>query len=349
MNHLDRTWRQLLDKWLDGSYKAADEQALRDLLKKENDAFRREATRGLMGLPAEDHQSRMANIRRRIPQARARRTWPYYYAAAASALLLMAAAIVWRQFQTATPTGTEARSASAEAQNALPYSDDELVMDDQTNATPDPGSALRPAPAPAPAPPPSFADDKPIAFSENRSEGLANPTNETAEIDDARTTPAAEETRETLARSARKTDMALKKENADPLPEASSLSAGAPPASESPSSALPKAKTEQPTGIFPAMESASRIQPAEGWPAFYQRVAAESSCISSANGAALRDTVRLRFTLSEKGFARNVVIVHARYPDCAREAERIVRRQRWIADPPDERREFLISVPFGKN
>ena len=349
MNHLDRTWRQLLDKWLDGSYKAADEQALRDLVEKKDDAFRREATRGLMRLPAEDHQRRIANIRKRIPQTRARHTWPYYYAAAASALLLITAAIVWQQFRTATPTGTEARSASAEAKNDLPYSDDELVMDNQTYATPDPGSAPRPTPAPAPAPPPSFADDKPIVFSENRSDGLANPTDETAKMDDARTTHAAEETREALARSARKTDMALKKENADPLPEASSLSAGAPPASESPGSARPKAQTKQPTGIFPTTEHAPGIQPAEGWPAFYQRVAAESSCISSANGGALRDTVRLRFTLSEKGFARNVVVVNARHPDCAREAERIVRRQRWIADPPNERREFLISVPFGKN
>ncbi|MFN4081366.1 MAG: energy transducer TonB [Saprospiraceae bacterium] len=351
MNRPDLTWRQLVDKWLDGSFRAADEHVLHELLEKEDDAFRREATRGLMRLPAEDHQSRIARLRKQAGQSSMRGLRAYRYAAAAAILLLTTAIFGWLLLRPDLPAETDAIAISAETlePNREPSATDEIAGAFR-KLPPDArvGSDPRPAPSgPAPAPGSYAAPLAATGADDSRhlpdtDEGAGLDLSYPSAVEEAPGARyAAKDIRETQDKAAASgQDLIVPEKEVQPNPSGIAQPPSGPQLSK-------RARRAPPAAAGP--EFVSGVRPEEGWTIFYEQLAAASPCISSANGTELRDTVRLRFTIDKDGFSRKVVIVSARHPECASEAERIVMRRRWIVDDSVKDRDFLISLPFGKN
>lgn len=350
-----------IKKWLDGDFRRSDEDALRQSAK--DDAFVRDAMDGFYGLPEEDHAKRLASLRKKIRGGadvpmQAEKTKPKWWAMAAALVFLLGA--VWfmqtnnfNENKTISEAAKPIKPEVTEAPAVADFSEEKNTTqkENQTSATQNtaasaeakmeqaaPSTAQQKEQKPTPKPqnttttPPKTNKTRAIATAPTPANTNAEPTGKVAETR-APSPPPSDENIEEAGNmvsedvSVEKTEAAIPKKD-KPASATAKKKAKEAVADEATTFETDRELADFADSIYNADAYAPALpeepEPLMGWDDFRRYLRINARLTEEALNNNISGTVRLRFSLNQRGEPINIIVIKSLGYGCDEEAIRLI-------------------------
>lgn len=324
-------FHQLIQKWLDGSYTATDERAMRKLIERDSDA--REALEGYLLHPQLQHTDGLQRLLDHMPKAKPQQ--PFYiaygkYLSAAAAVALLISAW-WYLQPDQNPQLQQPEIAAVEIPTPQPNSTIEAPQPNThtTVAAAETAKTINPTPKPsAPASKPSAA---PTAQIPDTQADVAVVASESAP---AMSAPQGKEATEPLR------DEIAVMESAPPAAPAAVKSKAAKQREESVKFDTDKKASTQPVTTF------AQPEPEKGWSAFELYLRDALVYPKEAADRRLTGSVRLNFSIDEQGRPNQIRVTRSLCLTCDVEAIRVLTEgPKW---QPTGQKNVSVEIRFPR-